>query len=47
MIMSVEILTEMESFQPLQGWRILFMRISKIGWKEAKLKYLARDRDPL
>ena len=45
-IISVEILTEMESFQPLRGWRMLFKRISKIGLKEAKLKYLAHDRDP-
>jgi hypothetical protein len=37
----------MESFQPIREWRILFKRISKIGWKEAKLKYLAHDRDPL
>jgi hypothetical protein len=45
--MSVEILTEMEIFQPIRGWRIVFKRISKIGWKEAKLKCLAHDRDPL
>jgi hypothetical protein len=46
-ITSVEILTEMESFQPLRGRRTLFKRISKIGWEGAKLKCLAHDRDPL
>jgi len=48
-IMSVKILTEMESSEPLRGWRILrvFKRISIIGWKEANLKYLAHHPDPL
>jgi hypothetical protein len=46
-LMPVEILTEMESFQNLRGWRMLFKLISKIGWIEANLKYLAHDRDPL
>jgi len=26
---------------------MLFKRVSKIGWIEANLKYLAHDRDPL
>jgi hypothetical protein len=45
-LMSIEILTEMDNAQYLQGCgRIIFKRTLKIGWEDVNLKHLPQDRD--